>query len=194
MEIICHQPPSHLSLKHSERFFVIKKKTSRFFLVSRVTDPPSHDWLPEKGATRTTPALLWKVPTSVWRWRTKKRQSCSDRVTVEQCLYLGETSLFGFLQSKDASTLQQTAERQTLALTDCRHLPLGTQTTVDLVELKHTSFMLLDIVSMCWSSAPPAGHLDRKSCSHLTWMNVGNSQEDSYGASIAGFILIYTFY
>lgn len=53
--------------------------------------------------------------------------------------YLGESSLFGLLQREDSSTLQQTAERQTLALTDGRHLTLSAQTAVHLVELKHTT-------------------------------------------------------
>lgn len=53
--------------------------------------------------------------------------------------YLSETSLLGFLQSEDSSTLQQTAERQTLALADGRHLPLSAQATVNLMELQQTA-------------------------------------------------------
>lgn len=52
--------------------------------------------------------------------------------------YLGEPSLFGLFQGEDPSTLQQGAERQTLALADGRHLPLGAQSAVNLVELQHT--------------------------------------------------------
>lgn len=52
--------------------------------------------------------------------------------------YLGETSLFGFLQAEDSPALEQTAERQTLALPGAGHLPLGAQPAVHLVKLKRT--------------------------------------------------------
>lgn len=57
--------------------------------------------------------------------------------TVDGSIYLSESSLFGLFQSEDPSTLQQRAERQALALTHARHLPLGAHPAVDLVELQH---------------------------------------------------------
>ena len=67
---------------------------------------------------------------SSWQWR----RAAAWQV---RCSYLRESSLFSFLQRDDSSTLQQTAERQTLALPDRRHLLLGAQTAVNLVELEH---------------------------------------------------------
>lgn len=60
------------------------------------------------------------------------------RVRLRRRPYLGESRLFGLLQCKDSSALQEAAEGQTLALTHRRHLPPSTQATVHLVELEHT--------------------------------------------------------
>lgn len=57
-------------------------------------------------------------------------------------VYLGQSSLFGFLEGEDSSTLQQAAERQTLALADSAHLPLGAQAAVNLVELRNKNIHL----------------------------------------------------